>query len=193
MHRLILSRLKEKEGNIRTSWNSSNLCHTRYFAVDDLLPPDKTVEIFNAFPKHGEHFNKLSSFREKKKTFAKLNILPKILTDITFSLQETSVIRKLEELTEIEGLEGDPMLYAGGLSMMFKDNFLNPHIDNSHDSERARYRRLNLLFYQAPAISTPDTRPAKVLCGLPFPRTIQTQRKYTLQEAEKQAVTAVFF
>jgi Rps23 Pro-64 3,4-dihydroxylase Tpa1-like proline 4-hydroxylase len=31
--------------------------------------------------------------------------------------------------------------------MMGKGDFLNPHIDNSHDSVRARYRRLNLLYY----------------------------------------------
>ncbi|RYE56853.1 MAG: 2OG-Fe(II) oxygenase, partial [Hyphomicrobiales bacterium] len=30
------------------------------------------------------------------------------------------------------------------------DDFLNPHIDNSHDRHRARYRRLNLLFYVSP-------------------------------------------
>lgn len=34
--------------------------------------------------------------------------------------------------------------------MMFKDDFLNPHIDNSHNGERSAYRRLNLLFYVAP-------------------------------------------
>jgi len=150
MHRLIVSRLNEEEENIRASWNSSNLCQTRYFSVDDLLPPDLTMEIFNAFPKHGEHFNKRSSFREKKKTLAKLKFLPQILTEITFAIQDDSVIRKIEELTESEDLEGDPKLYAGGLSMMFKGYFLNPHIDNSHDSERARYRRLNLLFYVTP-------------------------------------------
>jgi len=33
------------------------------------------------------------------------------------------------------------------LSMMFPGDFLNPHIDNSHDGDRARYRRINLLYY----------------------------------------------
>lgn len=31
--------------------------------------------------------------------------------------------------------------------MMAKDHFLNPHLDNSHDKERERYRVLNLLYY----------------------------------------------
>ena len=34
--------------------------------------------------------------------------------------------------------------------MMGADDFLNPHIDNSHDSKRETYRRLNLLYYITP-------------------------------------------
>ena len=34
--------------------------------------------------------------------------------------------------------------------MMFPGDFLNPHIDNSHDGDRQRYRRLNLLYYVSP-------------------------------------------
>ena len=150
MHRLILSRLNEKEENIRASWNSPNISSTRYFVIDDLLPQDITMEIFNSLIAHERYFNLRSSFREKKKTLAKLKLLPKVITEITFAFQHDSVIRKMEELTGIENLKGDPQLYAGGLSMMSKGDFLNPHIDNSHDSEKTRYRRLNLLFYVTP-------------------------------------------
>jgi len=45
---------------------------------------------------------------------------------------------------------GDPKLYAGGISAMSRGNFLDPHIDNSHDSERVNYRVLNLLYYCTP-------------------------------------------
>ncbi len=31
-----------------------------------------------------------------------------------------------------------------------KNNFLNPHIDNSHDKDRKRWRVLNLLYYVTP-------------------------------------------
>jgi Rps23 Pro-64 3,4-dihydroxylase Tpa1-like proline 4-hydroxylase len=47
----------------------------------------------------------------------------------------------------MDDLEPDPSLYAGGLSMMTKGDFLNPHIDNSHDGKRSRYRRVNALYY----------------------------------------------
>jgi Rps23 Pro-64 3,4-dihydroxylase Tpa1-like proline 4-hydroxylase len=39
------------------------------------------------------------------------------------------------------------MLYAGGISRMEEGHYLNPHIDNSHDKERKRWRSLNLLYY----------------------------------------------
>jgi Rps23 Pro-64 3,4-dihydroxylase Tpa1-like proline 4-hydroxylase len=42
------------------------------------------------------------------------------------------------------------LLYAGGISMMAPGHFLNPHLDNSHDKFRERYRVLNLLYYVSP-------------------------------------------
>jgi Rps23 Pro-64 3,4-dihydroxylase Tpa1-like proline 4-hydroxylase len=50
----------------------------------------------------------------------------------------------------------DSSLYAGGISLMQRGNFLLPHLDNSHDAERGRYRRLNLLYYVTPHWSTEE-------------------------------------
>ena len=44
----------------------------------------------------------------------------------------------------------DSNLYAGGLSLMEKNQFLNPHLDNSHDKDVNKWRVLNLLFYVNP-------------------------------------------
>jgi hypothetical protein len=44
----------------------------------------------------------------------------------------------------------DEQLYAGGISAMTAGQYLNPHIDNSHDGARERYRVLNLLYYTTP-------------------------------------------
>ena len=60
------------------------------------------------------------------------------------------VVNLISEICNIKTIEPDPKLYAGGLSMMFKDDFLNPHIDNSHDLVRKKFRRLNLLYYVSP-------------------------------------------
>lgn len=69
---------------------------------------------------------------------------------ITYAFQDRKVVNLISKIVGFSAIEPDPKLYAGGLSMMFKDDFLNPHIDNSHDSERKRYRRLNLLYYVSP-------------------------------------------
>lgn len=50
----------------------------------------------------------------------------------------------------LKSIDPDPKLYAGGLSIMFPNDYLNPNIDNSHDGERSKYRRLNLLYYVSP-------------------------------------------
>ena len=60
------------------------------------------------------------------------------------------MVNLVSEICGIEKIEPDPKLYAGSLSMMFPDDYLNPHIDNSHDGERSKYRRLNLLYYVSP-------------------------------------------
>ena len=59
-------------------------------------------------------------------------------------------MNKVSEICSMKSIEPDPKLYAGGLSMMFPNDYLNPHIDNSHDGERSKYRRLNLLYYVSP-------------------------------------------
>lgn len=47
-------------------------------------------------------------------------------------------------------VEPDPLLYAGGVSAMGPGDFLNPHLDNSHNKDRARWRAFNLLYYVTP-------------------------------------------
>jgi Rps23 Pro-64 3,4-dihydroxylase Tpa1-like proline 4-hydroxylase len=67
-----------------------------------------------------------------------------------------SVIEIVERITKINHLESDNSLYAGGISRMDLGHFLNPHIDNSHDAHRKKYRRLNLLYYVTPEIQESD-------------------------------------
>ncbi len=72
------------------------------------------------------------------------------MSDITLAFHDAKIVDLISELTGFDKLEPDPLLYAGGLSMMFEGDFLNPHLDNSHDAKRERYRRLNLLYYVSP-------------------------------------------
>lgn len=124
--------------------------------MDDLLPPDVCQQVYDAFPKDKAAFDFTSSPRERKWASAYLKVQKPILTEITCAIQDPRIVQAVADLTGMEGLEPDPTLYAGGLSMMYHQDFLNPHIDNSHDGKRQRYRRLNLLYYVTPDWSLED-------------------------------------
>jgi Rps23 Pro-64 3,4-dihydroxylase Tpa1-like proline 4-hydroxylase len=146
----LLSKLEEEKENIIKQWNNPEGTTTRYFSIDNLLPKKDVESIYNAFPRTGEGFFDRDTFREKKRTSANLREYDQVLSDITYAFQSKVVVKYIEDILSYEVLEPDPKLYAGGLSMMFPNDYLNPHIDNSHDGNRERYRRMNLLFYVSP-------------------------------------------
>lgn len=143
MDTLIADRIKCAD---RTTWREPQGTHTRYLVVDDLLPKHIAYQIAAAFPVDAQ-WHQHSSFRERKKSFAKLSEVDPLIGQITDAFHKLPVLKAVQEITGITELEADPSLYAGGISMMSKGDFLNPHIDNSHDAGRKRYRRLNLLYY----------------------------------------------
>jgi len=146
----ILLRLDAASEQIIAQWKNPEDTLTRHFYLDELLPRSDVEEIYAAFPRNGEGFFDRESFREKKRTSANLSDFNAILSDITYAMQDPRIVNKVSELCSMESIEPDPKLYAGGLSMMFPNDYLNPHIDNSHDDERSKYRRLNLLYYVSP-------------------------------------------
>lgn len=146
----ILSSLRDQRADIIAQWAKPCDTSTRHFVVDNLLPSSLALKAYQSFPDHGTGFTCRDDFRERKRTLMDLAALDPLLSVITYALQSPEVLHELEYLTGISNLEPDPSLSRGGLSMMFKGDFLNPHIDNSHDAKRQRYRRLNLLYYVSP-------------------------------------------
>lgn len=147
---IIAGRLVRERDALAARWRAPEGVATRRVWVDDLLPPEVARAIHDAFPARAEGFFNRDSFREKKHTLTDLSGLPPILSAITYALQAPAVIAAFADLAGLEGLVADPSLYAAGLSMMFQGDFLNPHIDNSHDGRRRMYRRLNFLYYVSP-------------------------------------------
>lgn len=149
--KIIIDRFILDKKNLTQSWEeSSKQVGTKFLVVDDLISEELCLKIYNAFPKEEKNFLQINSFREKKQTSAKIHDYEKILSEITYAIQDNEFINIISNITDIDKLESDPALYAGGLSMMGKGDYLNPHIDNSHDKDRKIYRRLNLLFYVTP-------------------------------------------
>jgi Rps23 Pro-64 3,4-dihydroxylase Tpa1-like proline 4-hydroxylase len=150
---LIVEWLESERTNLERQWHTPEGTRTHHFVVDGLLPEELALGVYDGFPRNGEGFHDRESFREKKRTSADLKEHAPILGAITHAFQDPRVIAKISEICGMNQIEPDPSLYAGGLSMMFKGDFLNPHIDNSHDAKRSRYRRMNVLYYVSPGWS----------------------------------------
>lgn len=121
-----------------------------FYAIDDLLPLEYANQVGESFDPKNPAWREMDSFRERKLTTKQFDQFSPILKDITFAFQDPRVIQVVERITGIPKQLPDQHLYAGGLSMMRTGDFLDPHIDNSHDGEQKLYRRLNLLYYVTP-------------------------------------------
>ncbi len=147
---LIYNKILSKQKYLEENWNNPIDTSTKHIVIDNLLPIELCMDIYNSFPKDQSIFFKRSSFREKKRTSTNMSFHNEIINNCLYAFQDKKVINIISEITNIFGLEADEKLYAGGISAMQKGDFLNPHIDNSHDINRLKYRRLNLLFYVTP-------------------------------------------
>ena len=120
-----------------------------FFYIDNLLPEELVIQIRNAFPEPSQMTLK-KSLREYKYIAAQMNLYNPILEEIIYAFQDLRVVNLILEITNRTHLFPDEKLYAGGISMMGKDHYLNPHLDNSHDKDRNLWRVFNLLFYVSP-------------------------------------------
>ncbi|VWC94015.1 2OG-Fe(II) oxygenase [Burkholderia lata] len=144
---LIEKRLKEHAHACHEEWKQSSPVST--FTVDDLLPESMAHQIRQAFPDTSSMMLR-KSIRELKYVSSQMNQHQTLLEDVIFAFQEPGVVREISNICGMQSLYPDEHLYAGGISLMGNGHFLNPHLDNSHDKDRQRYRVLNLLYYVSP-------------------------------------------
>ncbi len=117
--------------------------------IDGVLPEDLAHRIRSAYPP-GNSMRIRKSLRELKYVAAQMDAYDPILEESLYAFQDPRVVDLVGRITGLQKLRPDEQLYAGGISMMSKGHFLNPHIDNSHDKNREFYRVLNLLYYVSP-------------------------------------------
>jgi Rps23 Pro-64 3,4-dihydroxylase Tpa1-like proline 4-hydroxylase len=120
-----------------------------YFYIDNILPVDLANYCYEVFPNPSE-MRCLKSLREYKYISAQMDKHHKILEDVIYAFQDKKIVQLISEYCGIDRLFADESLYAGGISLMAQGSFLHPHLDNSHDAERDRWRVLNLLYYVTP-------------------------------------------
>jgi Rps23 Pro-64 3,4-dihydroxylase Tpa1-like proline 4-hydroxylase len=144
---LIVERLASEGEDLRRQFRQPGRLNT--CQVDDLFPAAICRALFEAFPTKDEMVLR-KSLRESKYVAAQMNRYHPLLEEAIYAFQDRRVVEAMNEITSIPDMFPDSNLYAGGISMMVEGSFLNPHLDNSHDKDRDRYRVLNLLYYVTP-------------------------------------------
>lgn len=145
---LIYAKIKSNQSALTLAYQASE-GQIGYFFIDELLPENLAQKCFEVFPKRAD-MRCLKSLREYKHVSAQMDKHDSLLEKVIYAFQDPKIVRLIGEICKIDMLYADDSLYAGGLSLMAKDNFLHPHLDNSHDAERQRWRILNLLYYVSP-------------------------------------------
>jgi len=143
----IALQLATNRDRLRAAWESS--APVRHFTLDDLLPAGEALEIFRRMP-GTDRLTKKKSLRESKWVGVDLERYDPIVGACLLAFQDPRVLKEIAAITGIDGMRGDPSLYASGVSLMEQHDFLNPHLDNSHDGDQREYRVLNLLYYVSP-------------------------------------------
>jgi len=145
---LIFERLVADKEKLKIQFQQSKTGIGHLF-VDDVLPENIAREIAAVFPKPGEMILK-KSLRENKYIAAQMNLYDPLLEECIYAFQDEKIVKLIGEICGITNLIPDENLYAGGISLMENKQFLNPHLDNSHDKDRNLWRVLNLLYYVTP-------------------------------------------
>jgi len=143
----IVGRLEANLATMREAFSTPGRIATCY--VDDVLPEPIVNKVFSAFP-DSERMTFKMSIKERKHVAAQMDLYDPILEEAVYAFQQPRIVELLGEITGLEQIEPDCNLYAGGISAMQKGGYLKPHLDNSHDNGRTRFRVLNLLYYVTP-------------------------------------------
>lgn len=144
----IYCRLKDTKDELKKKFDLTS-SGIGCFYVDDLLPIEVVKRIYESFPSTSD-VNIKKSMREYKYVAAQMDKYDPLLEEVIYAFQDSRVVDLISSICAYEGIQPDSNLYAGGISMMGKGNYLNPHLDNSHDKDRKLWRVLNLLYYVTP-------------------------------------------
>jgi Rps23 Pro-64 3,4-dihydroxylase Tpa1-like proline 4-hydroxylase len=145
---LIVEKLTKEKDSLKELFLKSQK-EIGFFYVDALLPEQLVHDIYKNFPKLSESKQR-KNIREHKYVAYQMDKYNPLLEEVIYAFQDRKVVEIVSEICQLDHILPDENLYAGGLSLMSKDNYLSPHLDNSHDKQRQLWRVLNLLFYVTP-------------------------------------------
>lgn len=173
---LIYDKISADKTNLKNAYQETK-DHIGYFYIDNILPEYIAKKCFDVFPKKSE-MRVLKSIREYKFVSAQMDKHNTFLEQIIYAFQDPRIVKLIGEICEIDNLFADEFLYAGGISLMDEGNFLHPHLDNSHDVDRERWRVLNLLYYVSPNWETENGGHLELWPNGPKKKPIVLESKY---------------
>jgi Rps23 Pro-64 3,4-dihydroxylase Tpa1-like proline 4-hydroxylase len=147
----IVKQLRLHKDELTQHWQQSG--PVRHFYLDELLPAEWAMQFYKALP-NPESLLERNSIKERKRVGIKLENYDELIGSILFAFQDQAVLDIVSEITGCNHLHADGSLYGSGVSVMIEDDFLLPHLDNSHDGDGEEYRVLNALYYISPGWQT---------------------------------------
>lgn len=147
---LIIQRLNEAKEQLKQQFSKKHpIKVARHFTLDNLLPTQLAEEIYESFP-NPKKMRVLSSYGELKLKYSHIKRTSPLLQSLHYAIQNPKVVAIIEEITGIKNQVPDATGDAGGISALYKGNYINPHLDNSHDAQKKLYRTVNVLYYVSP-------------------------------------------
>lgn len=147
----LVNKLNVSKDAFHEQWSNNKNKRTKHIVVDNFISDEICRNIYQNLISLENKFLWQKYFLQQSKGILKnLDYVSQPTRDIYSAIHSKEFIGAVENITGIKDLKSDTTFYAGGLTMMNKNDFLSPHIDNSHDKKKEKYRRINILFYVTP-------------------------------------------
>lgn len=143
--RLIANRINESAMEIGASYRAPSDVYTNVGVIDDLLPPEALEGL--SFPADVDDFIRIDNLAERKHVMPDLSLLADRVRNIVLAFSSAKVAEAISKVTEIEDLSADHELYNGGLTIMRRGDYMNPHLDHTHDQWGTATREVVGLYY----------------------------------------------
>ncbi len=111
----ILKQLENNAEILKAEFSKSNRINSCF--IDDLLPEEIALKIYQAYPSP-EEMAIHKSMRENKRIAAQMDLYNPLLEEIVFAFQDERIVKVVEGITGLKQMVPDEHLYAGGISLM---------------------------------------------------------------------------
>ena len=122
----------------------------KYTVIEEFFDSELAEKIYQSYPEI-DLDNKSwdgTTYLDQRNKFTKTKFTKNsILNNVFSSLNSSDFLEKIETITSIDELIGDPDLFGGGLHQSVKGAVLNVHIDYNLHPETKLHRRCNLIIF----------------------------------------------